>query len=215
VARVSAPALTAVDLAAGTDGESIDRVLLSRQARLDDLWQALERCAHRRGVRASKRRLIESRAEPWSKAERILHRHLRAAGIRGWRANGEVWINDRQYFPDVGFFALKLAVEVDGRIHLYDPETFQKDRQRQNAFVLAGWTVLRFTWQDITERPDIVIAQIRAALAMLRRRAQRVAQPRSAARPVVADRARLSAGELVRHAEQVGDAAVAPAAGVG
>jgi hypothetical protein len=119
VARVSAPALTAVDLAAGTDGESIDRVLLSRQARLDDLWQALERCAHRRGVRASKRRLIESRAEPWSKAERILHRHLRAAGIRGWRANGEVWINDRQYFPDVGFFALKLAVEVDGRIHLY------------------------------------------------------------------------------------------------
>lgn len=33
-----------------------------------------------------------------------------------------------------------------------------------NALVSAGWTVLRFTWHDLTSRPDYVLAQIKAAL---------------------------------------------------
>jgi very-short-patch-repair endonuclease len=41
---------------------------------------------------------------------------------------------------------------------------FRRDRQRQNAVVLAGWTVLRFTWHDLTQRPNEVIAEIRLAL---------------------------------------------------
>jgi very-short-patch-repair endonuclease len=30
--------------------------------------------------------------------------------------------------------------------------------------VLAGWTVLRFTWQDLTQCPDKVVSEILAAL---------------------------------------------------
>jgi very-short-patch-repair endonuclease len=34
----------------------------------------------------------------------------------------------------------------------------------ENLLVLDGWTVLRFTWQDVTDRPDQVLAAIFAAL---------------------------------------------------
>jgi very-short-patch-repair endonuclease len=41
---------------------------------------------------------------------------------------------------------------------------FRRDRQRQNTLILDGWTVLRFTWQDLIQRPAKVIADIRTAL---------------------------------------------------
>jgi hypothetical protein len=45
-----------------------------------------------------------------------------------------------------------------------DVDRFAQDRVRQNALVLAGWTVLRFTWHDLMSRPQAVVAEIRAAL---------------------------------------------------
>jgi len=43
----------------------------------------------------------------------------------------------------------------------------QDDRTRQNRLVNAGCAVLRFTWQDLTERPDLVARQVLAALRRL------------------------------------------------
>ena len=43
----------------------------------------------------------------------------------------------------------------------YSPTT----AMRQNAIVLAGWPVLRFTWLDLTEYPERVIAEIRHAIS--------------------------------------------------
>ena len=42
---------------------------------------------------------------------------------------------------------------------------FQNDRKRQNWLALRGWQVLRFTWLDITQNPDRVLAEIRAAIS--------------------------------------------------
>jgi len=36
--------------------------------------------------------------------------------------------------------------------------------EKQNALVNQGWRVLRFTWLDLTERPDRVVAQVRRAM---------------------------------------------------
>ena len=44
------------------------------------------------------------------------------------------------------------------------PDQFRRDRVRQNRLVAAGWTVVRFTWRDLTERPDYVIATVAAVL---------------------------------------------------
>ena len=62
----------------------------------------------------------------------------------------------------------RLAVEADGRETHDKPEALYQDRVRQNNLVLAGWTVLRFTWDDVHRRPHWVLAQIGAALQKLR-----------------------------------------------
>ncbi|HEY9294700.1 MAG TPA: DUF559 domain-containing protein [Microlunatus sp.] len=171
--RITAPAMTAVELSSQLGGEPIDRVLRSRQARIGDLFEALECTPHRRGNPTRRRLLIESRAEPWSAAERKGHGLLFDAGIDGWIANYEVSIAGKTYFLDIAFPGVKLVIEIDGRLHEDDPDQFQSDRERQNAVQLAGWFVLRFTWHDLVERPTVVIAQVRAALARCRRMAGR------------------------------------------
>jgi very-short-patch-repair endonuclease len=85
---------------------------------------------------------------------------LRDAGLTGWRCGYRV---DR-YELDLAFPAERIAIEVDGWAWHSDVERFRHDRRRQNALVLAGWIVLRFTWHDLTGRPEAVVAEIRLAL---------------------------------------------------
>jgi very-short-patch-repair endonuclease len=94
-------------------------------------------------------------------------RILRAAGIDGWRANHPVTVGGRRYVIDFAFPGSMVAIEVDGFAHHSDVTRFQRDRQRQNDLVRAGWTVLRFTWADVTERPHDVVARVRTELARL------------------------------------------------
>ena len=87
---------------------------------------------------------------------------LRSGGITGWEAN--VPIRDHEGLIGVGdivFRRAKVVIEVDGWAFHVSPAAFQRDRARQNRLVAAGWTVLRFTWRDITERPSLVIRTIR------------------------------------------------------
>jgi len=106
-----------------------------------------------------------------SAAERVAVRLLRDAGITGWTANVPVHDDDGLIgLVDVAFEAVKLALEFDGWAYHVTPDRFTSDRRRQNRLVAAGWTVLRFTWRDLTERPEYVIATITAMLARLGRR---------------------------------------------
>ena len=57
-----------------------------------------------------------------------------------------------------------LIVEVDGWLAHGTRHAFQRDRTTTNALQLAGYTVLRFTEHDLTERPRTVAQQIRQAL---------------------------------------------------
>ena len=98
-------------------------------------------------------------------AEQRLHRLLRRAGIAGWSPNTVV--HDRLGIigtVDVLFTDAKLVVEIDGFAY-HGADRFQSDRTRQNRLVGAGYTVLRFTWHDLVDRPYDVVAQVRAALA--------------------------------------------------
>jgi very-short-patch-repair endonuclease len=94
-------------------------------------------------------------------SERVLHRLLRRAGVRGWLPNHEVWsAGELIAVVDVAIPSLRLAIEVDGMAYHVDVDRFRRDRSRQNALVALGWTVLRFTWADLVERPGYVIATI-------------------------------------------------------
>jgi len=60
----------------------------------------------------------------------------------------------------------RVIVEIDGFSAHGTPSAMQRDLVRQNQLVLAGWTVVRFTWHDIVRRPGWVAKQIADALAM-------------------------------------------------
>jgi very-short-patch-repair endonuclease len=99
-------------------------------------------------------------------SERVLHRILVRAGLTGWTANYPVWHDgDLLAVVDVALVESRIALEVDGWAHHSDVERFQRDRTRQNALAAAGWTILRFTWADLTQRPGYVASVIRRQLA--------------------------------------------------
>ena len=168
--RYTAPALTALDLCLVVGPDAIDRVLASRAATLTLLRKALSACPNRSGNKERQMLLLDSRDEPWSAAERAAHRLLRQAGLLGWTTNRSIRVDGSLYYLDIAFGAERVAVEIDGRQFHSDALMFESDRIRQNKVVLAGWTVLRFTWQMLTASPDQVVTDIRRALFRARRR---------------------------------------------
>ena len=162
--RYTAPALTAIDLATFECADAIDIALRTRAATLEGMYQALRLTPNRVGNQQRLKLLIDSRNEPWSAAERLAHRILRAAGLVGWKTNFPVFLEGRVYYIDIAFPHVKLAIEIDGRLHEENEDLFESDRWRQNALVANGWLVLRFTWQMLQEHPEVVVAAILQAL---------------------------------------------------
>jgi very-short-patch-repair endonuclease len=163
--RITTPALTVLDLCPSVGGDAIDTALRVRCVTLAELHRVLEHNPHRRGNALRRALLVDSRAEPWSEAERRAHQLLRAAGLLSWVTNYPVSVAGSRYFVDIAFPAAMLAIEIDGRVHdRYD--AFEYDRARQNDLVLQGWRVLRFTWAMLVERPDAVLLAIRRALGL-------------------------------------------------
>ena len=139
----------------------LDRALQRGRVDPAGLGEALAAASPGRGV-APARALVRAASDgAAAEAERRLGRALTEAGITGFRRNARVG----GCVVDLAFPSHRLAVEVDGWTWHGDPSRFQRDRARHNALVLAGWTVLRFTWSDVTGRPDRVVAEIRRALA--------------------------------------------------
>jgi very-short-patch-repair endonuclease len=61
----------------------------------------------------------------------------------------------------------RLLIELDGRAFHEGEDSFQSDRDKQNITQGLGWTTLRFTWYDITRRPDYTIELIGRTLRVL------------------------------------------------
>jgi very-short-patch-repair endonuclease len=159
--RLTALPLTVIEAAARRGGGArLMDTALQRHVELPQLWRAHLRNKGRHGSPAARRLLQAASDGARSEAERLLVKLLRESGIKGWRTNYPVG----GYKIDVGFPKQRVAIEVDGWAFHSDPEAFAVDRKRQNAIALLGWQVLRFTWLDLTEYPQRVIAEIRRAI---------------------------------------------------
>ena len=79
--RYTSAAFTALDLCEDVGGDAIDQALRTRRLTLPQLHRAMDLTAARVGNLPRRRLLLDSRDEPWSAAERLLHRLLRSAGI--------------------------------------------------------------------------------------------------------------------------------------
>lgn len=159
--RVTTLPLTVVEAAARRGGgqKLLDQAL-QRRTQLPALWTAHLRNKGRHGSPAARRLLEAAEDGSRSEAERVLVRLLRTSGITGWRVNRQV----AGYEVDILFQDARVVIEIDGFAFHSDAETFQRDRNRQNAIALAGYQVLRFTWLDLVEYPERVLAEIRRAV---------------------------------------------------
>jgi very-short-patch-repair endonuclease len=67
--------------------------------------------------------------------------------------------------PDLVDERLGIVLEADSFEWHGDRAALRRDAQRYNRFVVHGWLVLRFAWEDVMFRPDEVRAILEAAVA--------------------------------------------------
>lgn len=65
------------------------------------------------------------------------------------------------YRLDFAYPHVKLGIELEGYAYHSGRSAWLDDPPRRNFFTNAGWTVLYFTWDDVTRHPDYVIATLR------------------------------------------------------
>jgi very-short-patch-repair endonuclease len=154
-------ALTVLETAiAVPDGSAFLDRALQKHVSFEKVYRAYCRNMGAHGFSRAAALLTAAADRADSAAERIVINLLRAAGITGWQPGFPF----HQWKIDIAFPGARVAIEIDGWAWHSDVERFRTDRHKGNALVRAGWAVLRFTWHDLTNRPDYVLAQIKAAL---------------------------------------------------
>lgn len=166
--RMSGVALSVLDMIPRIGGKAIDEALRRRVVSLTQLDEALRRTPNRRGNRDRAWLLRDSRDEPWSEPERLFHRHLRDAGVKGWETNYRVEIEPKAALLDVALPASLLAFEIDGRAYHSSAAAFERDRDRDGALAEAGWQVVRFSAAAVNDR-DATIRRVLRIIAERRR----------------------------------------------
>lgn len=66
---------------------------------------------------------------------------------------------------DFAWVDLRLVIETDGFAFHADRRRYREDRRRGNALVLAGWRVLRFSWEDVVSYPEHVVEMVSGVFA--------------------------------------------------
>lgn len=170
---VTSPLRVMVDLGAIVPDriveDALDRGLVVRLFTLAAVeWQLVEVARKgRRGV-GPLRRVLDSRALGRNRPDGLLEPRF-ARLCSQYDLPSPVfqhWIG--RHRVDFAYPDLMIAIEVDGYWAHGSYEAFQRDRERQNELVLAGWTVLRFTWTDLVKRPREVARTVVDAIGRAR-----------------------------------------------
>ena len=72
-----------------------------------------------------------------------------------------------RYRPDMLWSEAMLIVELDGEGAHSTPAQLRRDRQRQAELEQQGYTVIRFTWEEVHREPVRVAAAVRRRLSQL------------------------------------------------
>jgi hypothetical protein len=124
---------------------------------------------NRRGAPRLVRLLRKAAMGSHSASKRLAIRLLQRAGIWGWVADEP--IADRWglvCIGDVVFTRQHLLIELDGPPGDPGSEREHRRLERYNRLRAAGWTVLTFSWHDLSARPDDVVAATRLTLDRLK-----------------------------------------------
>ena len=167
---ITTPARTILDLAStGLRGRALEQALdqaeLQRLLDFAELAQLLARYPRRPGTRSLKAQLDRYRGptDAGSHLERLILELCDANGLPRPLVNTVIEGRVRDfYWPHP-----RVVVEADSYRWHRSPTALNDDRERDVELTLAGYTVLRFTYEQVTRRPKYVIRALRSALGAL------------------------------------------------
>ncbi|MGB8650469.1 MAG: DUF559 domain-containing protein [Mycobacteriales bacterium] len=169
---VTSPARTWVDLGRVLGEEAMDAALATAFQRklitLPEIDAVLAVAHHRAGTGVARAALVHFRPEWESVLSAKFGRLIEDAGITleaGWV------IRDSDTGEPIAVldFAdprLRLAIEVDGWAYHGSKLQQQRDKLRDRRLLRLGWRTVRFTTEDVLFRPEQIVAELRALLAV-------------------------------------------------
>jgi very-short-patch-repair endonuclease len=163
---ITTPARTLLDLAECVRPRELENALARAErsglVTKDDLRAMVKRHPRHRGA-AVLRKLLES-DDPAvltrSSAEELFAELVRKACLPTAEVNARVLRHEVDFL----WRGPRLIVEIDGFEFHGSAHAFVEDRRRDAELAAAGYRVVRFTWQDLTERRESVIGRLAQAL---------------------------------------------------
>ena len=172
----TSPARTLVDLGDVANRRAVQRAVDQAEVlRLFDLRaveDALGRAGRRRGVGSSVQCSVITPAQrsPVTSSRSGSWGFCRAASLPEPEVNAWISLNDGvAYTADFLRRQERLVAETDGYRFHSSRRAFENDRMRDQRLAVAGFTVVRLTWRQLTQEPDRVLATVQNLLARLAR----------------------------------------------
>jgi very-short-patch-repair endonuclease len=174
VIPVTSRARTLIDLGATVSAETVEEAFdgaerdrLVQRGDVERRYQEL-RARGRNGIGAMTQILDKRVAEkrvPRSVLERRMMRLLSRAGLPEPIGNYRVRISPTVVYElDFAYVVARLALEVDGHGSHATRRDRAADNVRANELANHGWTLRRFTYEQVMHEPAAVAAIVRAAL---------------------------------------------------
>ncbi len=120
----------------------------------------------RPGIRAA-RAMIGERSDgrmPRSDWSRLVATLLVESGVHRPELEYPVTTDDGVTFHlDLAYPAERVGIELQSVTHHVSKYALENDARRRNLLLLAGWTVLEFTWADYKGAPERLVQSVRAA----------------------------------------------------
>ncbi|MEO6858484.1 MAG: DUF559 domain-containing protein [Solirubrobacteraceae bacterium] len=163
---VTSPARTLLDLAPLLGPRqlelALDRALVARIMRADDLAELLSRAHRRPGTPVLTALLNRQHGSTFtrSQAEEMFLEMLRSARLPTPRIN----VRHSGYEVDFLWTEQRVVVEIDGYRFHSTRRAFEHDHRKDRDLRAAGLTVLRFTYDQLRREPYAVIAAVAVAL---------------------------------------------------
>ncbi|CAN5649816.1 type IV toxin-antitoxin system AbiEi family antitoxin domain-containing protein [soil metagenome] len=173
---VTNPHRTIVDFSTVLEHEALERVLddclFRRIVELGRIQARLDKLGGRgRPSTRGLRELLEVRgnqlAMPLTVLENKFLEVLRKGGID--EPENQVSVESdahKTWRLDFAYPHHKVLIEVDGRRFHAARRRQKNDMRRDNVMNVRGWTVLRFTWEDVVTEPEYVLGLVRLALGL-------------------------------------------------
>jgi hypothetical protein len=163
---------TLLDVARGANRRILERACDQAEVLgvldIDAIRELLGRMARSRGA-GRLRAVLElgqvGESLPRSELEARFLALCRRAGLPPPSVNAWIPVPGEELQGDFAWFGQQVIVETDGFSAHGTRQAFRRDRRRDRILSLAGWQVVRFTWDEVTNEPGQVTEVVRKLLA--------------------------------------------------